>query len=160
MWIFPRDVVWAVRGRMKGWMRVRLCEVLEQLVESEGEMVERRWRHEPYAGRGQFKWVWNHVVTEPVVRGPARFWSMPRYALPELIERIDDRAFWGYVFWLVMRGHPYCFDDYRISRMFDVRESEAAVARELMFDMGWFKAMKSDPRKHWWVREPKGVALG
>jgi hypothetical protein len=86
---------------------------------------------------------------------------MPRYVFPELVERVDDLAFWGYVWWLVMRGHPHYFDDVRAGRMFGVSEVEMSRVRGLMLDMGWFVPTKWDAEKHWWVREPRGlVAMG
>lgn len=161
LWVYPRDVSWAVHNRMRLGDCVRLYELLEQLVESQGEQVRRVWREEPYGSYEEFRWVRKMCLMEPCGRWPERIWSLPRYVLVELGERLDDRIFWGYVWWLVMRGFPYCFDDDRVSRQFRVAESEARRVRELMFDMGWFVASRWDARRHYWVRKPKGlVAMG
>lgn len=161
LWFMPKDVVWGMRRRLPYGVRVQLVEMLEQFEEEQGVVADRLWARElVFRSRNELGWVCRYCLSEPVPRGWEKLWSMPRYVLPELVERIDDRAFWGYVFWLVMRGHPYCFDDVRVSRMFDLGDGEAARERELMLDMGWFVPSKFDSRRHWWVREPKGVALG
>lgn len=138
-----------------------MSELLEQFEEEQGVVAKRLLAGGGLAfrSREEMGWVCRWCFSEPVPRRWERVWSIPRYVLPELVERIDDRAFWAYVWWLVMRGHPYCFDDERVSRRFKLPDGEAARAREVMMDLGWFKPMKVDPRKHWWVREPVGVAL-
>lgn len=112
-----------------------------------------------FRSTGDLGWVCRYCFAEPYPRHWERLWSMPRYVLPELVERIDDRAFWGYVWWLVMRGFPYCFDDERVSKLFKFEEAEARRVRELMMDLGWFKPLKVNAAKHWWVREPVGLAM-
>ncbi len=156
-WFFPRQVVWALRKRMGPVVRVRLLELCEQWVECQGEVRESLWADEPYSDWAEYDWVRSRCDANPVARFTRPVWELPRYVLPELVERIGDGAFWGYVWWLVMRGHPYCFDDYRVSRSFDVGVEEAERARRVMFDLGWFRPMKRFPEKHFWVRKPGGL---
>lgn len=139
--------------------RVKLVEVLEQVNEMQGEIARLAWTRKPFGTDYDRNWVRRYCGAEPHPRVVSNLWSMPKYAFRELVERVDDLPFWGYVWWLVLRGKPYCFDDLRACRMFGCEEVEMERVRLLMFDMGWFVSAKSFPAYHRWMRAPLGVAM-